>query len=91
MKLLYSLFFALLVNLSVFAQDFGPAQESAPPKTQAGGVPDRYVAMAVVALFAIGVFVLVAKFRQQRGRKLKRQYPQPEDIEQIRRRLRDVA
>jgi len=88
-KVLYCSLVSLLCNLSLFAQEFGSQEQSPNPATHST-VPDKYVAMMVLVLFGAGVFIVVEKFRRQRGRKLK-SYPQPEDIEQIRRRLNDVA
>lgn len=88
MKALYCSLMILLCNLCVFAQEIGSQGQSPSPPTYM--VPDKYVAVGVLLLFGLGIFIVVEKFRRQRGRKLK-QYPQPEDIEQIRRRLRDVA
>lgn len=89
MKMLYCLSMTLWCNLCLFAQQMGSEGQS--PGTSAHStVPDKYVALVVLLLFGLGVFIVVEKFRRQRGRKLKH-YPQPEDIEQIRRRLHDVA
>jgi hypothetical protein len=88
-KALYCSLMVLLCNLYVLAQQMGSQDESPSPPTHTI-VPDKYVAMGVLLLFGLGIFIVVEKFRRQRGRKLK-QYPQPEDIEQIRRRLNDVA
>lgn len=89
MKALYCSLIVLLCNLCVFAQEMASQDQSPSPLTHTI-VPDKYVAMGVLLLFGLGIFIVVEKFRRQRGRKLK-QYPQPEDIEQIRRRLNDVA
>lgn len=88
MKALYCSLTVLLCNICLFAQTLGSDEQTTPSTHTA--VPDKYVAMAVLVLFAAGIFIVVERFRRQRGRKL-RQYPKPEDIEQIRRRLNEVA
>jgi hypothetical protein len=87
-KALYGSLMTLLCSFCVYAQ-LGSQEESPSPSTHTT-VPDKYVAIVVAVLFVIGVLIVVGRFRRQRGRKL-RQYPQPQDIEQIRRRLNDVA
>ena len=91
MKALYLSLAACLLMACADAQGAGSPTASMASRATPAFLRDKYALIAVTAFSCIGILISLAIFLQQRSQKLARRYPQPEDVEQIRQRLRDVA